>query len=131
MSGYKRGVLSDLFEGVVVKRLTLVETITPKSNQHEFQGTKPFKALFGTEDRRGIPTKFIWLGEEQDAFSEEGFVSWSNVRKGKPRAAEFHLYYSGNGVTEAMKPDDTLFFAMRRDGTAMVIVTPPVVISIP
>lgn len=121
---YRRGMLSDLFEGVVVKKLTLVETVTPKSNQHEIQGIRPLKRLFGEEDRRRIPAKFVWLGEEQEGFSEDGFVSWSNVRKGKPRAPEFHLYYSGNSVTEAMKPDDTMFLALRRDGSVMMIVTP-------
>ncbi|MEQ1519235.1 MAG: type II restriction endonuclease [Usitatibacteraceae bacterium] len=120
----RRGMLSDLFSGVVAKRLTLVETITPKSNQHEFQGTKPLKRLFGESDRRGIPTRFIWLSGEQEALTEDGFMSWSDVRKGKPRSAEFHLYYSGNTVTELMQPDDMLFIALQRDGSLLVIVTP-------
>lgn len=124
MTAYKRGMLSDLFEAVVAKKLTLVETVTPKSNQHEIQGTKPLRQMFGDEDRKQIPTRFVWLGEEQDGFSEEGFISWSNVRKGKPRAAEYHLYYSSNGVTEAMKPGDAMFLALRRDGSAMLIVAP-------
>jgi hypothetical protein len=124
MTAYRRGMLSDLFDGVVVKKLTLVETITPSSNQHEIQGTRPLRQMFGDDDRRQIPTRFVWLGQEQDGFSEEGFVSWSNVRKGKPRAAEYHLYYSSNGVTEAMKPGDTMFLALRSDGSAMMIVTP-------
>lgn len=124
MTVYKRGMLSDLFEAVAAKKLTLVETVTPKSNQHEIQGTKPLRRMFGDSDRRQIPTRFVWLGDEQDGFSEEGFLSWSNVRKGKPRAAEFHLYYSGNGVTETMKPGDAMFLALRRDGSAMLIVTP-------
>ena len=41
----RRGMLSDLFLGVVAKRLTRVETITATSNQHEFQGIKPLRAL--------------------------------------------------------------------------------------
>ncbi len=120
----KRGLLSDLFLGVVAKQLTLVETVTPSSNQHEFQGTRPLKQLFGLEDRRRIETRFIWLSEEQAALSEDGFMSWSNVRKGKPRSAEFHLYYSGNAVTEAMQPGDTMFLALRPEGQAMVIIAP-------
>lgn len=124
MTAYRRGMLSDLFEAVVAKKLTLVETITPKSNQHEIQGTRPLRQMFGDQDRKQILTRFVWLGEEQDGFSEEGFISWSNVRKGKPRAAEYHLYYSGNTVTEAMKPGDAMFLAMRRDGSAMLIVAP-------
>jgi hypothetical protein len=106
----RRGMLSDLFIGVAAKRLTLVETITSESNQHEFQGSRPLKRLLGEEDRRRIATRFI--------------LSWSNVRKGKPRAPEYHLYYSSNAVTEAMQPGDMLFLALRRDGSILVIITP-------
>lgn len=121
---YRQGMLSDFFEGVAVKKLTLVETVTPKSNQHEIQGTKPLRRMFGDADRKVIPSRFIWLNDEQEGLSEDGFISWSNVRKGKPRSAEYHLYYSGNIVTEAMKSGDSLFLALRRDGTAMIIVVP-------
>lgn len=121
----RRGMLSDLFAGVVAKRLTLVETVTERSNQHEIQGTRPLRSLLGEDDRRNIPTRFIWLSDEQDALTEEGFMSWSDVRKGKPRAAEFHLYYSGNVVTERMQEGDQLFLALQRDGALLVIVTPP------
>ncbi|MET4789565.1 hypothetical protein ABIF64_001743 [Bradyrhizobium japonicum] len=121
---FRRGILSDYFQGAVIKKLTLVETVTPKSNQHEFQGTRPLRALFGDADRKVIPTRFIWLADEQDALGEDGFLSWSNVRKGKPRAPEYHLYYSGNAVTEAMKPGDSMFLALRRDGAVMVVVVP-------
>ena len=119
----RRGMLSDLFVGVVSKRLTLVETITPESNQHEFQGTRPLRHLFGDEDRRQIATRFLSISGEQEAFSEDGFMSWSNVRKGKPRAAEYHLYYSTNAVTEMMQPGDHLFLALQRDGAMLAIVT--------
>lgn len=118
----RRGLLSDLFIGVVAKRLTLVETISESSNQHEFQGTRPLKRLLGEADRRGIPCRFIWLSDGQDSLSEEGFASWSNVRKGKPRAPEFHLYYSSNSVTELMTPGDMLFLALRRDGSLLVVI---------
>lgn len=120
----RRGMLSDLFAGVVAKRLTLVETVTERSNQHEIQGTRPLRSLLGEDDRRGIPTRFIWVSDEREALSEEGFMSWSDVRKGKPRAAEFHLYYSGNSVTERMRPGDQLFLALQRDNSLLVIVTP-------
>jgi hypothetical protein len=120
----KHAMLSDLFVGVVTKRLTLVETITKKSNQHEFQGVRAFRDLLGEEDRRGIPARFIWLSGEQEALTEDGFMSWSNVRKGKPRAAEFHLYYSSNSVTELMQPGDILFLALQKDGTLLAVVVP-------
>ncbi|MFN7092407.1 MAG: type II restriction endonuclease [Allorhizobium sp.] len=117
-------MLSNLFVGAVAKRLTLVETITERSNQHEFQGVQPLRKLLGDEDRKGVPTRFIWLSDEQGSLTEEGFLSWSNVRKGKPRAPEYHLYYSTNAVTEAMGVDDLLIIALQRDGSFLAIVTP-------
>lgn len=120
----QRGMLSNLFVGAVAKRLTLVETITERSNQHEFQGVQGLRRLLGDDDRKRIATRFIWLSDENGSFGEDGFLSWSNVRKGKPRAPEFHLYYPTNAVTEAMSVGDLLIVALRRDGSLLVIITP-------
>lgn len=117
-------MLSSLFAGAVAKRLTLVETITERSNQHEFQGVQPLRQLLGDEDRKGVPTRFIWLADEQGSLTEDGFLSWSNVRKGKPRPPEYHLYYSTNAVTETMAVGDLLIIALQRDGSFLTIVTP-------
>ena len=119
----RRGLLSDLFVGVVAKRLTLVETVTDRSNQHEFQGTRALRDLF-VKDQRRIEARFVWLGTEQEGISEDGFLSWSNVRKGKPRAPEYHLYYSSNAVTMAMQPGDTMFLARRPNGSVLVVIAP-------
>ena len=124
MTGVRKGFLAKIFTGVVAKRLTLVETITEKSNQHEFQGVKPLRVLFGEQDRREIPTTFIWMTKEQEAMSDSGSISWSNVRKGKPRPAEYHLYYSSNAITKAMNVDDVAFIALKPDNEALVIVVP-------
>jgi hypothetical protein len=87
--------------------------------------------MLGEDDHRKIPARFVWLSAEQEAMSEEGYVSWSNVRKrqvykktGKPRAAEYHLYYSSNAVTKIMKPDDMAFFALLREGGMLVVIAP-------
>jgi hypothetical protein len=117
-------MLSDLFVGVVSKRLTLVETITERSHQHEFQGTRPLRSLLGEDDRHGIGARFIWLSDDEEPLAEGGFMSWSDVRKGKPRAPEFHLYYSSNVITERMQAGDTLFLALHQDGSLLAIVTP-------
>jgi hypothetical protein len=115
-------MLSSLFAGAVTKHLTLVETITARSNQHEFQGVQALRQMLGEEDRRGIPTRFIWLSDQEGVLSESGFLSWSNVRKGKPRAPEYHLYYPTNAVTEAMRAGDLLLIALHRDGTLLAII---------
>lgn len=119
-----RGRLSSLFVGAVAKRLTLVETVSAKSNQHEIQGVRPIRSLLGDDDRREIPTRFIRMAGENESFSEDGFMSWSNVRKGKPRAPEYHLYYSGNPVTESMGVGDVLVLALRQDDTLLAVVAP-------
>ncbi len=120
----RRGSLSDLFTGVAAKRLTLVETISPRSNQHEFQGTRQLRRLLGDEERKKIPTRFIWMSDEQEGLSELGFMSWSNVRKGKPRAPEYHLYYSNNPVTSLMREGDFFPLALASDGSLLVVITP-------
>ena len=131
MSVLRRGYLADLFEGIAVKKLTAVETDPERSNQHEFQGIKSLREMLGAEDAREIPARFVWLSAEQDALSEEGFVSWSNVRKdktikktGKPRSPEYHLYYSSNSVTHNMRPDDLAFFARLKDGGMLIVIAP-------
>jgi EcoRII C terminal len=124
MANIQKGFLGELFKGVVAKRLTLVETITEKSNQHEFQGVKLLRSLFGEEDRKQIAATFCWLEAEQSAVTDEGFISWSNVRKGKPRASEYHLYYNSNPVTRLMAVGDTAFIALRPGNEALVVVVP-------
>lgn len=124
MANIKKGFLGELFTGVVAKRLTLVETITDRSNQHEFQGVKLLRSLFGEVDRKQIPTTFCWLEAEQSAVTDEGFISWSNVRKGKPRPAEYHLYYNSNSVTHIMAVGDTAFIAVRPGNEALVVIVP-------
>ncbi|MEO1989242.1 MAG: type II restriction endonuclease [Martelella sp.] len=119
-----KGYLSDYFEGAAVKRLSAVETSPDSSNQHEFNATKALRRIFGEDDRRGIPTRFVWLGGEQEGVSAEGIISWYDARRQHPTRTEYRLYYPGNEVTALMEAGDTFFLATRRDGTAMVIITP-------
>lgn len=122
MTNIERGSLSKYFTGVAVKLLRRVEA-TSKSNQHEFNGSEPLKRLLGLEDRTAIPTKFIWLSDEQEGVTDEVTLTWYNSRKDKPhRAAEYRLYYPTNSVSELMDEGDTLFIALRPDNTAIAIV---------
>lgn len=122
----QRGMLSDYFSGVAVKRLSMVEVSQrgQGSNQHEFNSSRALKALMGEDDRRGIPARFVWLGEEQEGLSEDSTISWYDSRRRHPTRSEYRLYYPGNPVTEMMQQGDAFFIALRPDGSAMVIVTP-------
>ena len=119
----ERGLLSRYFDGVAVKNLSAVETDPGTSNQHEFNGSAPLRRLLGDDDRRSIPTRFVWLSDEQEGVSDDGVVSWYDSRKNKKhRSAEFRLYYTTNAVSEMMTTGDSLFLASRPDGSVMVIV---------
>lgn len=120
----KRGLLSDQFEGVVAKRLSVVETSPDKSNQHEFNGSAPLRRLLGDDDRKHIPTRFIRIDDTNEAVAADGAVSWYDARRQHPTRTEYRLYYPGNEVTGLMQPGDAFFFALRRDGTVLAVFTP-------
>jgi len=123
MTVIQRGQLSKYFDGVAVKKLSVVETTPKKSNQHEFNGAKVLRELLGEAERRRIPTRFIWFSSENEGVTDDGFLSWYDSRKKKVhRNAEYRLYYLTNSVSGLMKAGDTLFLALRPDGTAMVII---------
>lgn len=120
----KRGQLSDYFDGVAVKKLSAVETSPDISNQHEINGSTVLRALLGDADRRNIPARFIWLEQEQQAITVEGYISWYDARRRHPTRTEYRLYYPGNEITRMLREGDVLFLAMRKDGSALVIFTP-------
>jgi hypothetical protein len=118
----KRGMLSSCFSKIANKRLSSVETNPKQSNQHEFNGSEPLKKMFGLENKKRIPTKFIWLNDHQEGVTEDGFISWYESRK--PPRSEYRLYYDTNPVTELMTEGDSFFVGLRPTGEACVIVTP-------
>lgn len=129
----RRGLLSNLFEGIGVKELAAVDADSTSSNQHEVTGSKPLLRILGDQDRKfprgGEDNRFfatyIWLGSEQDAISEEGRLSWYDSRRADPtRSPEWRLYYQTNFVTSTMRPGNILFVAKKRDGHLLFIVTP-------
>lgn len=120
----RRGSLADHFEGVAAKRLSVVETDPKRSNQHEFNGVGALRRLFGDDDRREIPARFVWLGEEQEGITEKGTISWYDARRAHPTRTEYRLYYPSNAVMNAMKAGDFFLVATLKDGSAMAIVAP-------
>ncbi|MFZ1471275.1 MAG: type II restriction endonuclease [Paracoccaceae bacterium] len=122
----KRGVLADYFAGVGVKRLSAVDANPVRSNQHEIGTTREMRKDFlGENHQQKFPAIYVWLGEDQDGFTAEGWATHYDARLNKPdRAAEWRLYYPSNPVTETMQEGDTLFLAKDRDGVLWFIVAP-------
>jgi hypothetical protein len=120
----RKGLLSDYFRGVVVKRLSAVEADASRSNQHEFNGVRELKSVFGHDQPREFPARFVWLGNEQEAVSEDGFVTWYDARANHPTRSEYRLYFPTTSVSEMATEGDVMFIARLVNDTVMVVLTP-------
>ncbi len=121
----RRGYLSQFFSGAGAKRLTAVEVDPGTSRQHEFQGTSEFRAIFGTPaEKQTFAASFLWLTDTLDPDRVDAFVTWSNVRKGKPRSPEYHLYYAADAepLVHRAEPGDLLVVAIKQDGSVVVLI---------
>jgi hypothetical protein len=119
----RRGLLADHFRAVAVKRLSAVEADTSRSNQHEYNGVAELKAVFGLEEPRVFPARFIWLGDEQDAITEDGFVTWYDARARHPSRSEYRLYFPTTSVSDAASEGDVMFIARLVNDNVLVVVT--------
>ena len=118
----KKGFLSEYFDGVVAKRLSGVESNPDQSNQHEFNGVKPLKKLLGEEKLADCPTRFVWLGEENEGVSEDSTVTWYDSRENHPTRSEYRLYFRSNPIMELASTGDLLIVARRSSGEIMIII---------
>ena len=120
------GRLSNLFSGVVSKRLSAVEVDPERSHQHEFNGNTALRRLLGEENgRRRFPTRFIYFGEEEeDTLSTEGYLTWYDARENHPVRTEWRLYFPDNDVMKRAEEGDILLLAMRPDDTLLAIISP-------
>ena len=87
----KPGFLSQYFIGIAAKRLSAVEAHPETSNQHEFDGISPLRAILGSPtDAVSYPATFVLLSDDDEtAPVNERSVTWYDSRKDQPhRAAE-------------------------------------------
>ncbi|OIN55772.1 type II restriction endonuclease [Arsenicibacter rosenii] len=119
------GYLSAYFAAVAAKRLSAVEADTARSHQHEFNGTSELKMVLGTGtgEKVTFPASFVWLGQENEAVSSDGFVTWYDSRRNHPTRSEYRLYFPTTDVSELAQAGDLMLIARRTDGSVMIIVT--------
>lgn len=118
------GVLSAAFVGAVFKRLSAVETDITRSNQHEFNGSKPLIGLFGKEHPQKLPTDFIRMSDDGGVLAETGMLTWYDARARHPTRSEYRLYYYDNLVTAKAREGDFLLIGKRHDGSTLVLMAP-------
>ena len=116
--------LAKYFISTATKYLSAVEINKNRSNQHEFNGVSNIKQILGSEKLLNIPTKFLYLSdEESDARLDSGIISWYDSRKNQPsRSAEFRLYYSENMAMREANEGDLLVIAVRPNKSVMIII---------
>jgi EcoRII C terminal len=120
----KKGLLSEYFDGVAVKTLTIVDAEPKKSNQHEVGTTKAMRS-FLTERFQKFEATYVLVTGEQEAIQEYGSATMYDSREKKAhRPPEWRLYYDSNAITDMMQPSDTLFIAKLQGQCLLFIVVP-------
>jgi hypothetical protein len=101
-----------------------VEVDPDTSNQHEINGVRGFRQLFGDVKRAQLATRFVYLAEPDDEpIVDDGFVSWYDSRENQPkRSAEFRLYYSSPLICDHGAENDILAVLLRADETCVFVV---------
>ena len=118
--GLENGYLKKYFKGIIVKKLTDVETIPKKSNQHEYNATTKMKEIFGFDDRK-FETDFLYIDDETN-ITAKNFLTWYDARRNHPTRSEYRLYYPSTKVSEMAKSGDSLFICVKQDDTILCIV---------
>ncbi len=116
----KSGYLKKYFRGIIVKRLSDVETTPKKSNQHEFNATAKMKEIFGSEDRK-FKADFLYIDDEQSITAKE-FLTWYDARRNHPTRTEYRLYYPSTPVSDRAATGDSLFICVKNDETILCII---------
>lgn len=124
---HKKGYLSQYFVAVAAKRLSTVEVNIKKSNQHEFNGSDALKKVLGTNEHGEtiiFRSRFVWIGDDNETTTSDAQLSWYDSRYGKPRAAEWRLYFPTTDVSQRAQAGDLLIIAKRPDNSLLCIITP-------
>lgn len=118
----KKGYLSEYFVDIGYKRLSAVEALRHRSNQHEFDGVTALKRMLGT-DRRTFPAGFIYLADDDpEPVVDGGFLTWYDARECHPTRSEYRLYFPETTVSERANEGDLLVIGRRPDDTLLVII---------
>lgn len=118
----KAGYLSEFFSGVSIKRLSAVEADVARSNQHEFNGDKGLRKLFGSE-RQEFQGLFIYLSDnDDDPVVADGPLTWYDAREKHPVRSEHRLYFPTTSVSLCAAEGDLLVIGKRPDDSVLVLI---------
>jgi len=121
----KNGYLSQYFDSVAAKVLTLVETDLEVSHQHEFNGVKGLRSILGEPPEKVIyQSQFMYFTDYDDEpITEQGELSWYDSRKNQPhRSAEYRLYFTVNTVMQMANVGDIVIIAKTKKEREMLVI---------
>jgi hypothetical protein len=99
------------------KRLSAVEVDPERSHQHEFHAGIIRKTLGLPPERTSGRLLVAYFNDDEEPLFETGSYTLTNVRLGKPRAAEYHMYYISSVIDDAAEPGDLLVISRRVNGS--------------
>lgn len=120
--------LSQYFEGVAVKKLSLVEANPAISHQHELNGVKELKQILWEvgDQKRSFDAHFLYLNDfDEEAVSDEWKVTWYDARaKSAERTgrSEYRLYFPTTSVSQCADEGDLLIIGKLPNGKLLVII---------
>lgn len=118
----KAGYLSEFFTGVAIKRLSAVEADTATSNQHEFNGDKGLKTLFGVK-KQEFQGLFIYLSDnDEEPVVADGQLTWYDARERHPKRTEYRFYFPTTAVSMCAAEGDLLVIGRRPDDSVLVLI---------
>ncbi len=118
----KAGYLSEFFTGVAIKRLSAVEADPARSNQHEFNGDKGLKRLFGLE-RQEMQGLFIYLSDNDDEpVIADGPLTWYDARENHAKRSEHRFYFPTTAVSLCASEGDLLVIGRRQNNSVLVLI---------
>lgn len=118
----KQGYLSEYFIDIACKRLSAVEILQHRSNQHEFNATKGLKEMLGAS-RVTFKATFIYLNDiDSESLRADGYLTWYDARENHLTRSEYRLYFPSTSVSRAATEGDLLLLGRRPDNTILVII---------
>ncbi|MEB7896002.1 type II restriction endonuclease [Serratia marcescens] len=92
------------FRASCIKTLSAVEARPERSNQHEFNGVKELKSLFGLAGF-SKDAVFSIRGEGVSCIAN---ITWYDAREAHPTRSEYRLYFNDNVVMQMAKEGDNI-----------------------
>lgn len=103
-----------------IKTLSAVEAVPQRSNQHEFNGVRELKEVFGP-DQLSLTATFSVRGTSA---SDQANVTWYDARASHPTRSEYRLYFQSNRVMQEAKEGDNILVGYDSIGRLHVILIP-------